>query len=143
LLQPDDRKQLHAFLTGVEHTAPTIHMSFASDPSSAFTAKVVMWLRSNIHPHTLLQVGLQPTIAAGTIVRTDNHVFDFSLRQRFAATEALLLQSFDTEAASAVAEAAAAAAAVSAPAVATAPAPAPAVQASAPSPAPQPQEASA
>jgi len=38
---------------------------------------------------------LQPTIAAGCIVRTPNKVFDFSLRERFADAEGLLLQALD------------------------------------------------
>lgn len=83
LLEPDHRKQLKAFLEHAETKAPNLHISFAADPSSAFTAKVVTWLRTNIHPHTLLEVGLQPTIAAGCIVRTTNKVFDFSLREQF------------------------------------------------------------
>ena len=82
LLQSDHRAELAAFLATVETSSPTIHMSFASDPSSAFTSRMVKWLRGNIHPSILLQTGLQPTIAAGCIVRTPNKVFDFSLRHR-------------------------------------------------------------
>jgi hypothetical protein len=70
LLLDDHRTELAAFLRAVEEAAPAIHISFASDPSSAFTARLVKWLRGNIHPAILLQVGLQPTIAAGCIVRT-------------------------------------------------------------------------
>jgi hypothetical protein len=58
-------------------------MSFASDPSAVFTVKIVIWLRTNIHPYLLLQVGLEPRIAAGCIVRTPNKQYDFSLRRHF------------------------------------------------------------
>jgi hypothetical protein len=98
LLQPTDRKLLQAFIVKVEHTAPQVHVSFASDPSSAFTAKVVTWLRGSVHPWSLLQVGLQPTIAAGCVVRTSNRVFDFSLRERFVKSETKLLDAFEAEA---------------------------------------------
>ncbi|MEK7153496.1 MAG: hypothetical protein AAB834_06105 [Patescibacteria group bacterium] len=91
LLQPEQRKQLVAFLQSVDQKAPVIRISLAADPSSAFTAKLVAWLRSNIHPYALLYLGLQPTIAAGCIVRTNNKTFDFSLRNRFSEQRALLL----------------------------------------------------
>ncbi len=83
LLLDADRSKLHNFLSKVETKAPTIHISFAADPSSAFTAKIVAWLRTNIHPYALLDLGLQPSIAAGCIVRTSNKAFDFSLRNHF------------------------------------------------------------
>ncbi|HKR81553.1 MAG TPA: hypothetical protein VJR27_00975 [Candidatus Saccharimonadales bacterium] len=91
LLQSADRARLKAFLTSLVG-APTVHISFASDPSAAFTEKIVTWFRTNIHPHTLVQVGLQPNIAAGCIVRTQNKVFDFSLRQNFAEKQQMLIQ---------------------------------------------------
>lgn len=95
LLQAETRAQLAVYLSHIEQHAPTINISFASDPSAAFTAKVVRWLRTNIHPQALLQVGLQPTIAAGCVVRTANHNFDFSLRERFSEQRDLLLEALD------------------------------------------------
>lgn len=91
LLQAKDRKDLAAFLRTVDKQAPVIHMSLAADPSSAFTAKVVAWLRTNIHPYALVHLGLQPTIAAGCVIRTNNKTFDFSLRHRFYDQRQLLL----------------------------------------------------
>lgn len=96
LLQPEHRAQISQFLEYIEKEAPNLHMSFAADPSSAFTAKIVAWLRANIHPHALLEVGLQPTIAAGCVVRTNNKVFDFSLRDRFANATGLLVSSLQS-----------------------------------------------
>ena len=81
LLQAVDRAKAASFLDELVRNAPVVHMSFATDPSAAFTAKIVTWLRKNIHPLLLVQIGLQPSIAAGCIVRTNNKVFDFSLRQ--------------------------------------------------------------
>lgn len=95
LLQDSDRQELYRFLANVEKTAPTIHISFASDPSSAFIAKLVTWLRGNIHPSILLQTGLQPTIAAGCVVRTTNKSFDLSLRQSLTDQRAKLIEALD------------------------------------------------
>ena len=138
LLQPEDREQMKTFLEHVEHKAPRIHMSFATDPSSAFTAKVVTWLRASLATDILLEVGLQPTIAAGVIVRTSNKIFDMSLRERFADAQKLLLESFDVEAPLPPLHPAAPVPAT----VAAQPAPAPAAAPAAPAPA-APQAAAA
>ena len=45
----------------------------------AFVAKIVAWLRTEIHPLILLEIGLQPTIAAGCVIRTTNKYFDYSI----------------------------------------------------------------
>lgn len=82
LLHDDDRQALGAYLQEVAKSAPVLHFSFASDPSSAFMAKLVTWLRRNIHPQALVTLGLQPSISAGCILRTANKSFDFSLRQQ-------------------------------------------------------------
>lgn len=82
LLHDADRHALSVYLKEVEKSAPVLHFSFASDPSSAFMAKLVTWLRRNIHPQTLVTLGLQPSISAGCIVRTANKSFDFSLRRQ-------------------------------------------------------------
>jgi len=95
LLLEAHRVELAAFLKQVDASAPTIRISFASDPSSAFVAKLVTWLRASIHPAILLQTGLQPTIAAGCVVRTPNKQFDFSLRHHFNEQRALLTQALD------------------------------------------------
>lgn len=81
LLDKHTRERVAAFLADVEAHAPIVHISFASDPSSAFMQKIVMWFRQNIHPAMLVRVGLQPTIAAGCVLRTTNKYFDLSLRQ--------------------------------------------------------------
>ena len=82
VLHEDERLRLYHFLTDVRKDAPTVHMSFSADPSPAFTQRLIAWLRAEIHPVVLLQVGLQPNIGAGCVVRTTNKYFDFSLRSR-------------------------------------------------------------
>jgi F0F1-type ATP synthase delta subunit len=96
LLLAEDRTKLTKFLQLIETKAPVIHISFAADPSSAFAAKIVAWLRTNIHPYALLHLGLQPSIAAGCIVRTNSRSFDFSLRNRFHDQRPLLLKSIES-----------------------------------------------
>ena len=92
LLVNDERTRLSNFLIELERSAPIIHLSLASDPSAAFTAKLVAWFRTNIHPHALLQIGLQPNIVAGCMVRTSSKWFDLSLRNRFSERHELLVK---------------------------------------------------
>lgn len=92
LLQQADRDRLTAFLTALQEHAPRIHISFATEPSAVFTQKVLQWLRENISAYILLQIGLQPTIAAGCVVRTTNRIFDMSLRQYLDNNRHLLAQ---------------------------------------------------
>ena len=85
-LQTEDRQRLTSFLQEVKAHAPVMHMSFSADPSPLFVQRLITWLRAEIHPLTLLQIGLQPNIGAGCVVRTTNKYFDFSLRTRFKET---------------------------------------------------------
>lgn len=88
-----DRTKLAQFLEKVHLEAPVLHMSFSADASPEFSARLVTWLRKEIHPLILIQTGLQPTIGAGCILRTTNKHFDFSLRQRFSEKREQLLYS--------------------------------------------------
>lgn len=81
LLDEKTRVTLKNFLELVKDKAPEMHMSFAAEPTAVFVQKLIIWLRANIHQQALLSIGLQPTIAVGSIVRTPNHYFDFSLRK--------------------------------------------------------------
>jgi hypothetical protein len=91
LLDAKQREWLLASAQLAKDQAPQIHISFAVDPSAAFTRNIVIWLRQNIHPYLLLEVGLQPAIAAGCVVRTTNHIFDMSLRHYFQDNRELLV----------------------------------------------------
>lgn len=83
VLHDDDRARLFDFLKQLKSKAPILHMSFSADPSPLFTQRLIKWLRAEIHPLVLLQIGMQPNMGAGCVVRTSNKYFDFSLRSRF------------------------------------------------------------
>lgn len=93
-----DCARLKSFLESVKKQAPVMHMSFSADPSPLFSQRLVEYLRKEIHPLVLVQVGLQPNIGAGCVVRTTNHYFDFSLRQRFTNNRELLAMKLKGEA---------------------------------------------
>lgn len=95
LLEEKDRRNLASALDQVIGKAPLLHISFAAEPSPKALEKILTWFRTNIHPQALLQVGLQPTIAAGCVVRTANKVFDMSLREHLNQQQKFLAQLID------------------------------------------------
>ena len=92
LLEQSHRRDLELKLDQITKSAPTIHISFAAEPAPRIIDVLLSWLRSNIHPQVLLQVGLQPTIAAGCVLRTPNKIFDMSLRSRVEEQESYLAE---------------------------------------------------
>ena len=95
LLDQATRQHLADFLSDVAENAPVVHVSFAVDPSSAFMQKIVLWFRQNVHPSILVRVGLQPSIAAGCVVRTTNRYYDLSLREYFKKHRAELMKALE------------------------------------------------
>jgi hypothetical protein len=92
VLLEGERKRLYDFLKEVRAHAPLVHMSFAADPSPLFMQKLVTWFRSEIHPLVLIQLGLQPNIGAGAVMRTTNKYFDLSLKRHFEKQRELLIK---------------------------------------------------
>lgn len=92
LLEADQRAQLLELSRGLYQHAPRVRMSLATEPSGRFMRTVIVWLRGNIHPTLLLEIGMQPSLAAGCMLRTPNKVFDMSLRHRFEEQRSLLAE---------------------------------------------------
>lgn len=106
LIHGDDRARIKQFLTRLRANAPAVHMSFPSEASGPFISKLLTWFRSEVHPHTLLRVGLQPELAAGCLVRTTNKVFDFSFRKRFENSKKKLIAAIEATSSSVAEESA-------------------------------------
>ena len=90
ILHKEDRDKLGSFLHTLREKAPVVHTSFATDPKPEFLMKLIMWFRTQAHPYVLFQVGLQPNIAAGCIIRTTNKYFDLSFKRHFEDSKAKL-----------------------------------------------------
>ncbi len=90
----DQRKKLQQILEDLQKDAPVMHISFSRAPDAQFMQKITAWFRQQIHPHALLQIGLQPSIAAGCTLRTTNKYFDLSLRKHLQANSKILVEKF-------------------------------------------------
>lgn len=92
----DSRKRLLSELRSIKEHAPVLQITFASDPEPEILMQLVSWIRQNLHPTALISVGLQPAIVGGCIVRTPDHIYDFSLRNQFKKQLPDLIQSMRT-----------------------------------------------
>jgi F0F1-type ATP synthase delta subunit len=92
LLDEASRNQLTESLKQTQQRAPKVHLSFAAEPSPKGLDEILVWLRQNIHPQVLVQIGIQPAIAAGCIMRTPNKIFDMSLRTNLKQKQTYLTQ---------------------------------------------------
>jgi F0F1-type ATP synthase delta subunit len=90
LIDGVSRKKLELGLEQVYEQAPTLHISFASEPSPKALEKLIVWIRGNIHPMALVQIGLQPSVAVGCFLRTPNKTFDMSLRASLKQSQPML-----------------------------------------------------
>lgn len=97
MINAGDREYLQQSLGWLREHAPLLHISFGSEASVTFVEQLTIWLRKNISPLALIQVGLHPNIGAGCVVRTTNKYFDFSLRKHFMAQRELLMHQLLTE----------------------------------------------
>ena len=79
----ESRKFLISALRQIKDKAPNVHITFAVDAEPDYVSQIVGWLRQQLHPTALVTVGLQPSIVGGCIVRTPDHIYDFSLRKQF------------------------------------------------------------
>lgn len=92
LLMPDDRHHAAVFTDYVIKKAPVLHISFAAEATRKFTTELIVWLRTNYDSEMLVEVGLEPNIAAGCVVRTSNKMFDFSLVKHLKEQRTLLME---------------------------------------------------
>lgn len=95
LLEAKGRKDMSLTLAAISAGVPSLHISFAAEPSPKALETVLQWLRANIHPQTLISIGLQPTIAAGCVLRTPNKIFDFSVGAKLKDQEEYLAKLID------------------------------------------------
>lgn len=91
LLHQKDRYSMLSFLIAIRAKAPELHFSFSVDPDVQFKQKIIIWLRQEIHPFMLIQVGLRPNLGAGCVIRSNNLTFDLSLKKYFSGKKQVLI----------------------------------------------------
>tara|TARA_Y100001970_G_scaffold250241_1_gene321816 strand:- start:256 stop:738 length:483 start_codon:yes stop_codon:yes gene_type:complete len=67
-----------------------VHVGFASQPSIKALQQLVVWFRKNVDPSIVVQVGVDPSIIGGCVVRTTNRVFTFTLAEALRSSQTAL-----------------------------------------------------
>lgn len=64
----------------LKNNLKVMNMTFAvvADPESL--QKLSAWARESVHPQVVIDAHFQPALVAGVYLRSQNHVFDFSVR---------------------------------------------------------------
>ncbi|MBA3679304.1 hypothetical protein H0W80_03915 [Candidatus Saccharibacteria bacterium] len=84
---------LASYFKRLLQSAPQISLVMAALPNSEEQAELIGWLRSHIHPQAFMHIAQNSDLLAGCIVRTDNMVYDFSLRSSlFAQSDSLAMR---------------------------------------------------
>ena len=97
LNQADDQGRMHVKeqMKIMKNKAPIVHMTFAVEADPISLQQLVAYMRKELHPQTLLSVGLQPAIVGGVYMRTPNQVHDFSVRAKLAASRGIIEQEIE------------------------------------------------
>lgn len=93
ILSRHSRSNIIDILNQLDEQPAAIHISFPSEPAPSFLKQIVVWSRQNLHPYLLVNTGIQPSLLIGCYVRTNNKVFDMSLRNRFKQSKPILINS--------------------------------------------------
>lgn len=77
-------------LRTLKDRAPVMNMTFAvvADPESL--KELAVWLRNEVHPQTVIEPHLQPSLVAGVYLRTPNRVLDLTVRNKLKSKRAEL-----------------------------------------------------
>lgn len=79
----------------LKNNVHVMNMTFAAPADAESLQRLIAWLRESIHPQTVIEVHLQPSLVAGVYLRSQNHVFDFSVRSALRARRTDLMQSLE------------------------------------------------
>lgn len=75
-----DREEYIKQLRLLKKNVHVINMTFAVVADAESLQQLSAWVRESIHPQIVLEAHLQPALVAGAYIRSQNHVFDFTVR---------------------------------------------------------------
>lgn len=75
-----DREDYIKQLRLLKKNVHVMNMTFAVVADAESLQQLSAWIRDAIHPQIVLEAHLQPALVAGAYIRSQNHVFDFSVR---------------------------------------------------------------
>lgn len=93
-ISPDEnyRKMLVEQVEKIVEDSEKVTISLAQAPDSEFLTELVSWLRSNVKPYLVLDVQIDPMLIGGLVLRTREHIYDWSLRRQLNTTKPKLTE---------------------------------------------------
>ncbi len=79
-IEGNEIKNLISFFENIQKEAPRFSITTANILNEDAKENIVKWLRANIHEICLVSFHYQKNIVGGFILRTPNHIYDFSIR---------------------------------------------------------------
>ncbi len=84
--QPPTLEKLEALLDYLKHLKlPEVHIMLAALPNRTQRETLVAWLRNNATTHLLVSFTADRNLGGGIVLRTPNHIFDYSWKQQLVA----------------------------------------------------------
>ncbi len=75
-------KTVQKELEQIKENAGQLRISFSQEPDQDMYQQIVKWFRTEIDPGVLVQIGVQPAIGAGFILKTPMRRYDFSVKTK-------------------------------------------------------------
>ena len=94
-LNVDSLQQMKHILEDIEKKAVVLRVVLSAEASSDIRARIVRWFRQSMEVPVLMRFGIQPGIAGGCLVYTQNHRYDFSLRSHIEDSKISIRQALD------------------------------------------------
>ncbi len=93
-ISPDEnyRKTLVEQMEKIVTDSEKVTISLAQIPDSEFLTELVVWFRSNVKPYLVLEVQVEPILVGGMVLRTREHIYDWSLQRQLTQTKPKLTE---------------------------------------------------
>lgn len=69
-----------------------VTVSFAQQPDTEFLVELITWFRVNIKAYLVLDVQTDPLLIGGMVLRSNEHLYDWSLRHKLTDTKPKLTE---------------------------------------------------
>lgn len=86
------RKTLVEQMKKIVEDSEKVTVSLAQAPDTEFLTELVGWFRSNVKPYLVLDVQVEPMLIGGMVLRTREHIYDWSLQCQLTETKPKLTE---------------------------------------------------
>lgn len=74
-------EEIEAQLEALRQKAPVVHIVLSALPNRTIKRQFTGWLRTNIHPATLMTFATRADIGGGIVLQAGSHIYNFSFKE--------------------------------------------------------------